>query len=103
MDQRWTTEDDLDKYNVAKLTIHLPIDQKNIVNAEILLFSKSLPGYIKGHLNKHDEDCSLRVCTNTDICISQPAEDTVRSLMDQLIKQVEKKIPEKDKPIICLR
>lgn len=79
----------LGKYDIAAAVIKPPLKCGDIVDAELLLISKVLPGQIRGHLTiDKRNNYNPRSYTNDKANLSQDAKRELRVAMKQLLVQL---------------
>ena len=79
----------LPKYDIAKVIMKPPIDKKDVMDIEMWLLSKELPGLIKVHLTiDRRNSYNPRSYTNNEISLSACAKRELRVLTRQLAVQL---------------
>ena len=83
------TKGTLCKYDVATVVIRPPLNQNDIMDMELLLVSKDLPGLIKGYLTIDKcNNYNPRSYTNGQVTLSQASKRDLRVAMKQLAVQL---------------
>lgn len=83
------TRGTLGKYDVVKVVIRPPADQKDIMDIWLLFASKNLPGTINGYMSMDAHGrYNPRSYTSENISMSESVKKDLRAAMNQLAVQL---------------
>ena len=83
------TESCLSKFDVAKITIRPPYLRKDVIDIELLLLSKKIPGFIRGFVTLSDSGgYNPRSYGNKQAPLTRSAQKRLRAGMSQLSAQL---------------
>ena len=83
------TESCLNKYDVARVILRPPYLRRDVIDIELLLISKKMPGYIRGFVTLSDRGgYNPRSYGSKQAPLSRSAQKRLRASMTQLSAQL---------------
>lgn len=84
------TKGTLGKYDVSRVVMRPPINKVDVIDIELSLISKDLPGVINGYMSVDSSGgYNPRSYTGTTITMSESAKKDLRAAMKQLAVQLD--------------
>ena len=80
----------LGKYDVIRVVLRPPVNQKDVLDIQLSLISKDLPGTITGYMSVDEHrGYNPRSYTSRSVSMSESAKKDLRAAMNQLAAQLD--------------